>query len=229
MIKKKDDEIVKLNDYQHARLRTEMYLGSRSPHTQTIVNWDGKKLTPVEMTWTPAAYCAFREILDNALDEVVGHGHGSKVDVAYDVKTQEFTVADDGRGIPIDWDENERMHKATIALTCDDQQITGRSTAGGRTVDRNNARTALTADGIGREALAIVDVPDVDLLVFADIGRIEEVFVDGARALIVQFRMRGGHAVQLRLEHGSLHGFLTLIGKMKRIVSRQFVPVNHFF
>ncbi len=117
MIKKKDDEIVKLNDYQHARLRTEMYLGSRSPHTQTIVNWDGKKLTPVEMTWTPAAYCAFREILDNALDEVVGHGHGSKVDVSFDVKTQEFTVADDGRGIPIDWDENERMHKATIALT----------------------------------------------------------------------------------------------------------------
>lgn len=117
MIKKKDDEIVKLNDYQHARLRTEMYLGSRSPHTQTIVNWDGKKLMPVEMTWTPAAYCAFREILDNALDEVVGHGHGSKVDVGFDSKTQEFTVADDGRGIPIDWDENERMHKATIALT----------------------------------------------------------------------------------------------------------------
>jgi DNA gyrase/topoisomerase IV subunit B len=117
MIKKKDDEIVKLNDYQHARLRTEMYLGSRSPHTQTIVNWDGKKLTPVEMTWTPAAYCAFREILDNALDEVVGHGHGAKIDVAYDLKTQEFTISDDGRGIPIDWDETERMHKATIALT----------------------------------------------------------------------------------------------------------------
>jgi DNA gyrase/topoisomerase IV subunit B len=117
MIKKKDDEIVKLNDYQHARLRTEMYLGSRSPHTQTIVNWDGKKLTPVEMTWTPAAYCAFREILDNALDEVVGHGHGAKIDVAYDLKTQEFTISDDGRGIPINWDETERMHKATIALT----------------------------------------------------------------------------------------------------------------
>lgn len=111
------ENIQKLTDYQHHRLRTEMYLGSRSPHTQTIVNWDGKELKPVEMTWTPAVYCAFREILDNALDEVIGHGHGSRVDVKYDPKTMEFTVSDDGRGIPIDWDENERMHKATLALT----------------------------------------------------------------------------------------------------------------
>lgn len=111
------EEIQKLSDYAHARLRTEMYLGSRSPHTQTIVNWDGKQLKPMEMTWTPAAYCAFREILDNALDEVVGHGHGSGVEVTYDPKTMEFSVSDDGRGIPIDWDEFEGMHKATIALT----------------------------------------------------------------------------------------------------------------
>lgn len=111
------ENIQKLTDYQHHRLRTEMYLGSRSPHTQTIVNWDGKALKPVEMTWTPAVYCAFREILDNALDEVIGHGHGSRIDVGYDAKTMEFTVADDGRGIPIDWDESERMHKATLALT----------------------------------------------------------------------------------------------------------------
>jgi hypothetical protein len=41
--------------------------------------------------------------------------------------------------------------------------------------------------------------------------------------------MRGGHAVQLGLEHGSLHGFLTLSSKRKRIVSRQFQPVNNFF
>ena len=114
---KQSNEIQKLTDYQHHRLRTEMYLGSRSPHNQTIVNWDGKQLVPVEMTWTPAVYCAFREILDNALDEVVGHGHGSRVDVSYDPKTMEFTVSDDGRGIPIDWDEMEGMHKATLALT----------------------------------------------------------------------------------------------------------------
>lgn len=111
------EEIIKLTDHQHHRKRTEMYLGSRSSHTQTIVHWDGKKLTPEELTWTPAVYCAFRELLDNALDEVIGHKQGSKIDVTFDPKEMVFSVADDGRGIPIDWDENERLHKATMALT----------------------------------------------------------------------------------------------------------------
>lgn len=117
MAKIKSDEIIKLTDTQHHRLRTEMYLGSRNPHTQQIINWNGTNLVAEETTWTPAAYCAFREIFDNALDEVVGHGHGSKIDVSYDPKTLLFSVSDDGRGIPIDYDENEKMHKATLALT----------------------------------------------------------------------------------------------------------------
>ena len=117
MTKAKTDEIVKLTDTQHHRLRTEMYLGSRNLHTQVVINWSGEKLVAQEMSWTPAAYCAFREVFDNALDEVVGHGFGSKIDITYDPATLSFSVADDGRGIPIDWDENERMHKATIALT----------------------------------------------------------------------------------------------------------------
>lgn len=114
---KKTDEIVKLSDYAHHRLRTEMYLGSRNLHTQTVINWNGKELVAEETSWTPAAYCAFREVFDNALDEVVGHGHGSKIEVTYDPKSLSFTVTDDGRGIPIDWDPNENMHKATLALT----------------------------------------------------------------------------------------------------------------
>lgn len=114
---KKSEEIVKLTDVQHHRLRTEMYLGSRNLHTQTVINWNGEKLIAEEMSWTPAAYCAFREIFDNALDEVVGHGHGSKIDVVFDPASMSFMVSDDGRGIPIDWDENEKMHKATMALT----------------------------------------------------------------------------------------------------------------
>lgn len=112
-----NNEIVKLSDSQHHRLRTEMYLGSRVPHTQTVINWNGKELEAQEVIWTPAAFAAFREIFDNALDEVVGHRHGSKIDVTYDEKTSSFSVTDDGRGIPIDWDETERMHKATLALT----------------------------------------------------------------------------------------------------------------
>lgn len=117
MTKKSSEEIVKLSDYAHHRLRTEMYLGSRNLHTQTVINWNGKSLVAEETSWTPAAFCAFREIFDNALDEVVGHGHGNSIDVTYDPKTLSFSITDNGRGIPIDWDDDEKMHKATLALT----------------------------------------------------------------------------------------------------------------
>ena len=51
-MKKQSNEIQKLTDYQHHRLRTEMYLGSRSPHSQTIVNWDGDlRLSKADWTY----------------------------------------------------------------------------------------------------------------------------------------------------------------------------------
>ena len=117
MAKTQSEEIIKLSDSMHHRLRTEMYLGSRNLHTQTVINWNGKSLEAQEISWTPAAYCAFREIFDNSLDEVIGFKHGSRIDVTYDPTLLSFSVSDDGRGIPIDWDENERMYKATLALT----------------------------------------------------------------------------------------------------------------
>jgi hypothetical protein len=35
----------------------------------------------------------------------------------------------------------------------------------------------------------------VDLFVLGDVGRLEQVFVDGARALVMKFAMRDGNAV----------------------------------
>lgn len=111
------NNIKKLTDYQHARLRTEMYLGSRASHTQTILQFVDGKPVPQEMTWVPALYTAFREVLDNALDEVVGHGHGTKIRVTYDPVTREVSVEDDGRGIPIAYDEAHKCHLATLVMT----------------------------------------------------------------------------------------------------------------
>ena len=71
----------------------------------------------------------------------------------------------------------------------DDEVTHGRSTCRG-TVDRNHARATLALDGIGDKALAIVDVPNMNLLVFSNVGRIKQVFVDGAGTLIVQFTLR---------------------------------------
>lgn len=108
--------IQKLNDYQHVRLRTEMYLGSREVHANdfVILNEDGLKVEEIE--WVPAIWSAFREILDNALDEVVSHGYGNRIDVSYDEQNV-FTIEDNGRGIPVKFVEKENEYIPTIVFT----------------------------------------------------------------------------------------------------------------
>ena len=112
-----NDEIKRLSPYQHVRLRGTMYFGSTTLHTQQTLDFTGEKATIKEQSWVPAVFCCAREILDNSLDEVVAHGHGSRIDVTYDADTMTFSVEDDGRGIPIDWDPDHNMHKATLALS----------------------------------------------------------------------------------------------------------------
>ena len=101
----------------------------------------------------------------------------------------------------------------------DDQDVTRCGTAGSRAIDRNDARSAFGADGVGGETLAVVYVPDVDLFVFLDVGRFEQVFINGAGTLVVQIGVGGGHAVQLGFQHCSLHGFTHPEGWGKRIVT----------
>lgn len=113
--KKKDWK--KLNDFQHGRLRNEMYFGSRDLHHQTVLGYGPKGAVPGEETWVPAVFTAFREVLDNALDECITHGHGNTVRVTFDEATMHITVEDNGRGVPIDFDEEEGAYAATVLLS----------------------------------------------------------------------------------------------------------------
>lgn len=112
-----NDQIRKLSPYQHVRLRTTVYYGSTTAHTQPVLDFTNDKAQVQEFTWVPAVFTAAREVWDNALDEVVAHGHGSKIEITYDPVSMTFTVEDDGRGIPIDWDADHKMHKVTLALS----------------------------------------------------------------------------------------------------------------
>ena len=111
------EEIVELNDVQHARIRTEMYLGSRVPQSFVfpVVAINGS-VGFKEFEIVPAVLTAFREALDNALDEMSFVGKG-KIDVEYEEETSTFTVSDSGRGIPIDWRDASCMHTATLAVS----------------------------------------------------------------------------------------------------------------
>jgi len=111
------DEIKKLTPYAHVRLRVPMYYGSTTLHTQPVLDFTQEKACVKEYSWVPAVFTSAREVWDNALDEVVAHGHGTKIDITFDPDTMTFSVEDDGRGIPIDWDEDHKMHKVTLALS----------------------------------------------------------------------------------------------------------------
>jgi DNA gyrase/topoisomerase IV subunit B len=112
-----NEQIQKLTEFQHARLRTEMWLGSRDPHTQTVLEYDNGKPVARETTWVPALFTAFREVMDNAIDEVVTHKHGDKLMVTFDPDTLTVIVEDNGRGIPIALDKKHKQYQATMALT----------------------------------------------------------------------------------------------------------------
>jgi DNA gyrase/topoisomerase IV subunit B len=136
--------IKKLTDAQHIRLRVPMYLGSNEPHTQSVVIY--RDMIPVvqEITWTPALFTCLREIIDNALDEIIGHGFGDRIDVEYDPATLTFSVKDNGRGIPFDFDKTHNQYLATMVLT---------EPRAGRNFDERGEVAGV--NGIGSSAVAI--------------------------------------------------------------------------
>ena len=111
------ETIKKLTPYQHVRLRTSVYYGSTTLHTQPVLLISSDQISVTESNWVPAVFTAFREIVDNSLDEVVVKGYGDKITINYDPSEMKFDVEDNGRGIPIDWDDEHKMHKATLALS----------------------------------------------------------------------------------------------------------------
>jgi len=111
------EQIQKLTESQHARRRTEMWLGSRDPHTQVVLEYRAGQPTAIQTTWVPSLFTAFREVLDNAIDELISHKQGDRIDVSYDPETMSFSIKDNGRGIPIDFDKKHKQYQATMALT----------------------------------------------------------------------------------------------------------------
>lgn len=168
------EKIEKLNDYQHARRRTEMYLSSRDPHTQPIITYKDGKPIVVEQTWVPAVFTSFREVLDNALDEVITHGHGDRIDVTYDPATMVFSVSDNGRGIPIHFDETHGQHVATMVLS---------ETKAGRNFGDRGASRGL--NGVGASVVNFVsEYFEIDIS--RDKKSFNQRFVEGETDLVIE-------------------------------------------
>lgn len=96
------DDIKVLDDIQHVRLRTAVYLGNMNEVAMKVPSFVDDKFTVTEMTFVPAALRAVCEIIDNAVDEFTNAKTAkATLTVTFDPSTNKITVADNGRGVPI--------------------------------------------------------------------------------------------------------------------------------
>ena len=87
----------------------------------------------------------------------------------------------------------------------DDDLVAGRGQVGGGAVDLHRPRAGLAVDHVGDEARAVVDVPDVDLLVGDQVGAGHQLGVDRDAADVVDVAVGDRRPVDLRLQHLPLH------------------------
>ena len=109
--------IQKLSDYTHLRLRTEMFLGARTMQNQNVLIHTSAGPTIECIGWVPALMTSFREIVDNSLDEFTKAGVNGNLNISYVESDLVFEISDNGRGIPIDWDNVHNCHIATMVMS----------------------------------------------------------------------------------------------------------------
>lgn len=154
MAKKQNNSVLeahgvqKLSDYEHARRRTEMYFGSRSPQEQNVLLLSETGFSVQPVTWVPALLTAFREIVDNSLDEFKKAGTLLPVlKVEYNEDELMFSISDNGRGIPIDFVPEHNMNVCTMVLT---------ETKTGRNFDDSQRGEVIGQNGLGGSITMIV-------------------------------------------------------------------------
>ena len=98
--------------------RPENYIGSSTEITSDFLMLHGDKVALAkDITYIPALYKIFNEVVDNSIDELLRTGipTGSKIKVEYNGK--QFVVEDNGRGVPQDIDEVTGLPAAQLVFS----------------------------------------------------------------------------------------------------------------
>jgi DNA topoisomerase-2 len=99
----KAEDIRVLTDREHVRMRTQVYLGSMNATTYSVPIFTDGKFSVEQLTFIPAVYKAVGEIIDNSIDEFSKINSKTKtLSMTADPLAGHYTIADTGRGIPID-------------------------------------------------------------------------------------------------------------------------------
>lgn len=104
MIKRyESSDVVSLSDYQHVRLRPNIYFGSNELTDFLLPDFtDGLKVKTQSLS--SAALRAYFEVVDNSIDEFsqLPDSYSKKLIMEYSPTTGKMCIMDNGRGVPID-------------------------------------------------------------------------------------------------------------------------------
>lgn len=140
--------IQQLTEYEHARIRTEMYLGSRSLHEQIALIFSDKGYEVKNVGWVPSLLTSVREVLDNSLDEFVKGGiKDPQLRVTFDENELYVEISDNGRGIPIDFVPDTQKNLCTMVMT---EMKTGRN------FNDDERENVIGMNGLGGSVVMIV-------------------------------------------------------------------------
>jgi len=92
-----------------------------------------------------------------------------------------------------------------LGVTANDDEITDMHESRGGAVQADHSGSRLATDGVRSQPIAIVDVVDVDLFPFHDIGRFHQQRIDRHTAFVVQAGVGHCGAVDLGLQENAFH------------------------
>ncbi len=103
-------DITVLNDRDHVRMRTQVYLGNMNKIEYNMPTFLNRSFDISQYSFVPAVFKSVGEILDNSIDELSQSNKRIKtIQIIATPEEGEYTIRDNGRGIPIDKHETGKF------------------------------------------------------------------------------------------------------------------------
>lgn len=143
------DSIKILNDREHVRLRTAIYLGSTESTTYEVPIFEKHDILIKHKEFIPALFKSFNEITDNAVDELTQlNKKDKKISVMHDTVDNKFKISDNGRGVPVD------LHPQTGRYT--PEAVFTELRSGRNFDDSAKSSGVIGTNGVGSSAVAML-------------------------------------------------------------------------
>ncbi|QSZ33541.1 hypothetical protein DSL72_005109 [Monilinia vaccinii-corymbosi] len=106
------EQYQKLTQLEHILKRPDTYIGSveKTDTTMWVFNSENKEMELRKVTFVPGLYKIFDEIMVNAADNKQNDPNMKNLKVVVDREKGEISVENDGRGIPVEIHEKEKIY-----------------------------------------------------------------------------------------------------------------------